>query len=93
MTPDATNPKAPDWAREAVGLADSLNPDILITEEAAALLRIDPRHLRRLVRAERVPHVRLGRELRFLRRSLMAWLRDREVPVKEIGRKKDPPPR
>ena len=85
MTQDPANPTPPDWMRQAVDLADGLNPVVLITSEAAALLRIDPRHLRRLVRAQRVPHIRLGRELRFRRESLLTWLRDREVPVKDIG--------
>ena len=93
MTPDAASSKRVGWVDEALALGEQISPsELLVTAEAAALLRIDERHVRRLVRSERLPHVRLGRQLLFRRESLLAWLREREVPVKEIGdrRRKDP---
>jgi len=54
--------------------------DVLTTEEAAALLRLHPQTVRRLVRQGTLPGRKLGRDLRFSRRQLMAWVEGREPP-------------
>jgi excisionase family DNA binding protein len=48
---------------------------VLTPREAARLLRISLRHLTYLVRDDRVPHARIGRNLRFDREQLLVWLR------------------
>ena len=53
-------------------------PPILTTAEAAELLHVHVEYLRKMVREERIPAHRFpgGREIRFLRDELIAWVRD-----------------
>lgn len=53
-------------------------PEVMTKEEAAAFLGIEWRTLQRWVRRHGIPHVYLGRQLRFLKSSLLQWLKDRE---------------
>ena len=46
----------------------------LTVEEAAALLRISPRTLYRLIAARRIPPRRIGRSLRLEQHELLTWL-------------------
>ncbi len=48
--------------------------EVLTTSEAAALLRVDARTLRRLVEAGEIPMRRAGRNFRFSRAALLEWL-------------------
>ena len=59
-------------------LARAEFPPVLTTALAAELLQVHPESLRKLVREGRVPCHRLGggRDLRFLRDELLAWLGD-----------------
>jgi excisionase family DNA binding protein len=51
-------------------------PPVLTAALAAELLQVHVEYLRRMVREERIPCHRFpgGRELRFLRDELLAWL-------------------
>jgi excisionase family DNA binding protein len=51
----------------------------LTVEEVAELLRLSPKSIYRLVKAEpTLPALRLGGSVRFPRERLERWLRDRE---------------
>jgi excisionase family DNA binding protein len=52
-------------------------PEILTTAMAAEMLHVHVEYLRRMVREDRVPAHRFpgGREIRFLRDELIAWVR------------------
>lgn len=60
-------------------LADSVSAsneqDVLVIEEAAQLLRMQPDRLRALAAAERVPARNVGGEWRFSRAALLEWLK------------------
>jgi excisionase family DNA binding protein len=61
-------------ARVAELLADRPLPDALLdAAAAAALLSVPESWLLREARADRIPHVRLGRYVRFERSELLAW--------------------
>ena len=66
--------------------------DVLKLDEAAALLRISPRTLQRLVQRGGVPHHHFGRSLRFSRDRLMAVLDD-TTPSPTRRRPNAPKPR
>lgn len=53
-------------------------PPVLTTGMAAELLQVHVEYLRRMVREGRIPCHRFpgGREMRFLRDELLAWLQD-----------------
>src|SRR5437868_15447554 len=53
-------------------------PPILTTAMAAELLHVHVEYLRRMVREGRIPAHRFpgGREIRFLRDELIAWVRE-----------------
>jgi excisionase family DNA binding protein len=51
---------------------------LLTITEAAALLRLHERTIRRMVASRRMPCVRLGRQLRFSPIALSRWLQARE---------------
>ena len=53
--------------------------DILLTsEQAARSLAISPRKLWSLTAAGEIPHVRIGRAVRYSAESLQEWCRQRE---------------
>ena len=53
-------------------------PEILTTAMAAEMLHVHVEYLRRMVREARIPAHRFpgGREIRFLRDELIAWVRE-----------------
>lgn len=53
--------------------------EVLKYREAAELLKVSERTLIRLVVAGKVPHNRVGVQVRFLRSELLDWLRTSEV--------------
>jgi excisionase family DNA binding protein len=54
--------------------------EIMTTEEVIAFLRVNTRTLYRLIRTGDFPAVRVGRQWRFRRTDLEAWLaRDRQA--------------
>jgi excisionase family DNA binding protein len=50
-----------------------VTPLILDIRDAADLLRISERTIRRLVRRDAIPHFRAGQQIRFVRAELMSW--------------------
>jgi excisionase family DNA binding protein len=49
---------------------------LLDANEAARLLRVPRSTLYELVRSRGLPHIRIGRHLRFTRTDLSAWIAD-----------------
>ena len=49
-------------------------PEVLTLDEAAALLQLHPKVVAKYVRERGLPALRIGREYRFRRSALMAWL-------------------
>ena len=49
-------------------------PPFLTTEEGACYLRIHPRTLSRMARAGEIPGLQIGRQWRFRRSDLDAWV-------------------
>lgn len=47
-------------------------PEIMTANEVAKLLRVTPQHVRKLARANTLPHMRIGTEYRFVRDELVA---------------------
>jgi excisionase family DNA binding protein len=60
---------------DAHGTLSSLEEPLLNADEAAQLLHVPRSTLYELVRSRRLPHVRVGRTLRFTRRDLADWVR------------------
>jgi excisionase family DNA binding protein len=52
-------------------------PELMTVVEVARWLRVHQRTVYRLVRQEDLPHVRVGRGLRFTRAEVEAWMRRR----------------
>jgi len=52
----------------------STDPERLLdATEAGALVGFDPEHVRRLVRAGRIPALKIGQDVRIRRADLLAW--------------------
>jgi excisionase family DNA binding protein len=61
-------------------MTEALEQDeVLNYAEAAELLKVSERTLIRLVVAGKVPHSRVGVQVRFLRSELLDWLRTSEA--------------
>jgi excisionase family DNA binding protein len=56
--------------------------EILTVHEAAELLKVRPSWLYEAARGRRIPFVKLGKHLRFIRSDLDAWLRDQRVDAR-----------
>lgn len=54
---------------------EGLTEPLLNADEAAQLLRVPRSTLYELVRSRHLPHVRVGRGLRFTRSDLAQWVR------------------
>jgi excisionase family DNA binding protein len=61
------------------GVEGSELPDVLTVEQAAELLQLSAKTLKRLAQAERVPSRRVGNQWRFSRQALMDWLAGNDV--------------
>jgi excisionase family DNA binding protein len=48
--------------------------DLLTAEDVAALLRVTPAWVYSETRRHRIPHIRLGRYVRYRRDALVAWM-------------------
>jgi excisionase family DNA binding protein len=59
---------------------NAIPSEVMTTEEVIAFLRVNTRTLYRLIRSGNFPAVRVGRQWRFRRSDLEAWL-DRDRPV------------
>jgi excisionase family DNA binding protein len=53
--------------------------DLLTAEEVAALLRVTPAWVYAQTRRHRIPHLRLGRYVRYRREALEAWMTEVET--------------
>ncbi len=51
----------------------------LTVNEAAAALGLSSKYIYKLVYLRRIPHVKLGRSVRFLPEDLQAWLKKRRA--------------
>lgn len=63
--------RAEDHKGQSLGLLDE---PLLNADEAAQLLHVPRSTLYELVRSRRLPHVRVGRSLRFTRVHLAGWV-------------------
>jgi excisionase family DNA binding protein len=64
---------------DSAGLPSSTVADELLTaDEVAELLRVTPASVYAETRHNRIPHVRLGRYVRYRRQSLDAWIKQIE---------------
>ncbi len=57
--------------------------ELLTVAEVAAILRITEKAVYHLVAMRRIPHVKMGRSLRFMRADVVAWLERNRVPSLE----------
>lgn len=55
-------------------------PHLLTVEEVAAILRTHPDCVYRMIRAKRLPAVRLGRAVRVAREALDRWILEGGTP-------------
>jgi excisionase family DNA binding protein len=55
---------------------DVLSEPLLKVEDAAELLRVPRSTLYELVRSRHLPHIRVGRGLRFTRSDLAGWIQE-----------------
>ena len=62
-----------------------MNPEneFLTIEELAALLKVSPRTIRRIIKRRELPVIRIGRQLRFRRGSVNEWLASNIVEQSE----------
>jgi excisionase family DNA binding protein len=51
---------------------------LLTAEEAAALLRVTPAWVYAETRGHRIPHIRLGRYVRYRREAIFLWMDELE---------------
>jgi len=51
---------------------------LLTAEEVAELLAVPPRWVREHTRGGLIPHVRLGRYVRYRREAVLGWLEEQE---------------
>jgi excisionase family DNA binding protein len=58
---------------------DDFHSPLLTVPEAARFLRISPTGMRRLQQERRVPFIKVGGAVRFLREDLLAYLRKQRV--------------
>jgi excisionase family DNA binding protein len=66
-----------------------VSPKLLKADDVAALLSVRKDYVYKLVREESIPHVRLGRSVRFRAEAVEDWLKAVErgsLPVNENGR-------
>jgi excisionase family DNA binding protein len=75
-----TSSEARELAAELAALiADQATPPLLDSAQAAAILNVPRSWIAAEARAGRIPHVRLGRYVRFNRDDLIAWCEGRAV--------------
>jgi excisionase family DNA binding protein len=56
-----------------------IDPELLTINQAAAFLAISRSGLYALMQTFQIPHVRLGKRIRFRRETLKAWCKQLEV--------------
>ncbi len=58
-------------------MAKDVTNELLTVAETCRYLKITPRTLYRYIQSHRLPAFKLGKEWRFVRSDLEAWLRER----------------
>lgn len=58
-------------------MAKDVNNELLTVAETCRYLKITPRTLYRYIQTHRLPGFKLGKEWRFVRSDLEAWLKQR----------------
>jgi excisionase family DNA binding protein len=61
--------------------SSALRRPLLDTEAVATALCVTPRHIQRLVTERRIPHIKVGRFVRFDPDELKSWLDGHKVPA------------
>jgi excisionase family DNA binding protein len=56
---------------------------LLTVPDVAALLRLTRKGIYGLVETRRIPHVRVGNRVRFIRADVLRWLEQNRVPALE----------
>lgn len=69
-------PSAPSASGPGLAGSGLLSEPLLNSDEASRLLRVPRSTLYELVRSCHLPHVRVGRGLRFTRGDLAIWVRE-----------------
>jgi excisionase family DNA binding protein len=71
-----------DQSQQSASAANTVNPaeedGLLTAEEVASLLQVTPAWVYAETRRRRIPHIRLGRYVRYRRFALQAWMDDME---------------
>lgn len=67
--------------------------DLLTAEEVAALLRVTPAWVYAQTRRHRIPHLRLGRYVRYRRDALLEWMEGVEEASSALPRRSSLPKR
>jgi excisionase family DNA binding protein len=62
-------------------VTDNQLPQLLTIEQLAAHLGVTPRHIRRLIAERRIPHLKVGRFVRFDPADVSTWLRGTTRPA------------
>lgn len=63
---------------ESAAVGRAAPDDLLTAEEVAALLRVTPAWVYAQTRRHQIPHLRLGRYVRYRREGIEAWIRQVE---------------
>lgn len=73
---DSSNPrmKAPSYSADSAHKTAGPVGDLLTAEEVASLLRMTPAWVYAQTRRRRIPHLRLGRYVRYRREALDEWI-------------------
>ena len=58
--------------------------DVLTAKQAAEFLQLSPETVKAKARAGLMPAMKIGREWRFSRRQLLAWIEDASWPPEEL---------
>jgi excisionase family DNA binding protein len=75
---DALLQRAVREAMASVQTSGSDSPDVLTRAQAAELLQVTEHHVTRLHRKEGLPGHKLGREWRYRRSEILAWIAKRK---------------
>ena len=62
------------YARPSPHVVDLMREDVLDVRGAAALLQVGRNTIYDLAARAKIPHAKVGRQLRFSRSALLAWL-------------------
>ena len=63
-----------DSSSEPIGVSPFLDDDVMNAAEVAVLMRVGKNQIYGLAAANKIPHRRVGKHLRFSRAALMRWL-------------------